>query len=49
MNPDFSFEYEYAPSPDAEEQLAQVWDLILDLILEDYQSEQNNDLESEPC
>jgi len=40
MNSDFFFEYQYDPCPDAEEQLAQAWDLILTLILEDYQDEQ---------
>lgn len=36
---DFLFEYEYTPSTDAEEQLAQAWDIILALILEDYENE----------
>jgi len=40
MNPDFVFEYEYNPSPDAEERLAQAWDLILSLILDDIKAEQ---------
>lgn len=40
MSLDFFFEYEYDPRPDAEEQLAQAWDLILALVLEDYQAEQ---------
>ena len=43
MNSDFFFEYEYDPCPDAEEQLAQAWDLILELILEDYLSEQGEE------
>ena len=46
---DFTFEYEYIPTPDADEQLAQAWDLILALILGDYQIEQNTDSECEPC
>lgn len=36
---DFLFEYEHIPSPDAEERLAQAWDIILALILEDYENE----------
>ena len=36
-----SIEYEFNPSPDAEERLAQAWDLILALILEDLKAEQN--------
>ncbi len=44
---DFLFEYQYSPSPDAEERLAQVWDLILALILEDFENEQQADSESE--
>jgi hypothetical protein len=47
MSLDFYFEYEYAPSPDAEERLAQAWDLILALILEDFENEQKADSESE--
>ena len=49
---DFTFEYEYIPSPDAEERLAQFWDIIFALILEDIQNEQRGEketLESEPC
>jgi len=44
---DFSFEYEYLPSRDAEEKLAQAWEIILALILEDYENEIK--AESEPC
>jgi len=44
---DFSFEYEYIPCPDAEEQLAEAWDIILALILEDYENEIK--AESVPC
>ncbi len=36
---DFSFEYEYIPCPDAEERLAEAWDIILALILEDYEND----------
>jgi len=51
MNSDFVFEYEYKPSPEAEERFAQALDLILALILEDYENEQkeNTHLEGEPC
>ena len=49
MNSDFVFEYEFTPSPDAEERMVQAWDLILDLILEDYENEQKTASESEPC
>jgi len=41
MNSDFLFEYQYNPSPDSEERLSQVWDLILTLILEDIKAEQD--------
>lgn len=40
MNSDFLFEYEYKPSPEAEERFAQAMDIILALILEDYENEQ---------
>jgi len=51
MNSDFLFEYHYEPTPDAEERLAQALDLILMLILEDYENEQKErpDLESDLC
>jgi len=51
MNSDFLFEYHYEPTPDAEERLAQALDLILALILEDYDNEQREqtDLENKPC
>lgn len=51
MSSDFFFEYEYVPSPDAEEQLAQAWDIIFALILEEIQSEQQGEdsMGSEPC
>jgi len=39
MNSDFVFEYEYIPSPEAEERLAEAWRIILALILEDYENE----------
>jgi hypothetical protein len=41
MNTDFVFEYEFNPSPDAIERLAQAWDLILTLIIEELKFEQN--------
>lgn len=46
---DFVFEYEYKPSRDAEELLAQAWDIIFALILEDYENElrENQNLEDE--
>jgi hypothetical protein len=47
--PDFLFEYQFSPTPDAEERLAQAWDLILTLIIEDLKSEQLPEPESEPC
>lgn len=40
---DFLFEYLYTPSPDAEEQFAEAWDIILALILEDYEKEKQGD------
>ena len=49
---DFFFQYEYVPSPDAEERLAQVWDIIFALIVEEIQTENQeilDDLESEKC
>ena len=48
---DFLFEYLYEPSPDAEERLAQALDLILALILEDYENEQKEKREKDgnPC
>ena len=39
MNSDFLFEYTYTPCRDAEEQLAEAWEIILALILEDYENE----------
>jgi hypothetical protein len=48
-NPDFVFEYQYTPSPDAEERLAQAFDLILALILEDIKTEQQPEPEIETC
>jgi hypothetical protein len=36
---DFVFEYEYIPSTDAEERLAEAWEIIFLLILEDYENE----------
>jgi len=46
---DFVFEYEYIPSTEAEEALAEAWEIILALILEDYQNElrETQNLESE--
>ena len=36
-----AIEYQYDPSPDAAEKLNQAYDLILDLLIQDYQNEQN--------
>ena len=36
---DFVFEYTYEPSPEAEQALAEAWDIIFALILEDYENE----------
>jgi len=41
MNLDFSFEYLYDPSPNAEDRISKALDLILDLIFEDYLKDQN--------
>ena len=48
---DFSFEYKYMPSPDAEERLAEAWDIIFALILEDYENDirEAKELEAKPC
>jgi hypothetical protein len=46
---EFPIKYQYTPSPDAEERLAQAWDLILALILEDFENEQNTTSESDQC
>jgi hypothetical protein len=51
MNSDFVFEYIYEPSPEAEKALAEAWDIIFALILEDYENElrENQNLEVEEC
>jgi len=51
MNSDFVYEYQYNPSPEAEERFNQALDLILALILEDYENEQkeNTQADGEPC
>ena len=36
---DFTLEYEYVPAPDAEERLAKAWEIIVQLILDDYYAE----------
>ena len=49
---DFFFEYEYTPTPDATERIAQAWDIIFALIVEEIQTENKerlDDLESETC
>ena len=48
MSLDFLFEYQYEPTLEAEEWLSQAYDLILALILEDYENEQKTISESEP-
>ncbi len=48
MSLDFVLEYEYAPARDAEERLAEAWEIILALILQDLEDEQSNS-EGEPC
>lgn len=42
---DFEIEYLYDPEPDADERLNQAWDLIIKLIIEDYEQEQASDYE----
>ena len=44
---DFVFEYIYDPAQDAEQALAEAWDIIFALILEDYENElrENQNLE----
>jgi hypothetical protein len=49
MNSDFLFEYQFIPSPDAEERLAQAWDLILSLIYEELIAEKQLKPESDIC
>ncbi len=46
---EFLLEYQYSPASDAEERLAEAWELILALILEDLQNEQEASSEAEPC
>ncbi len=45
---DFLLEYQYSPAPDAEERLAEAWEIILALIVQDLEDEQANS-EGEPC
>jgi hypothetical protein len=47
MNSDFSFEYAHKPSPEADERFNQALDLILALILEDYENEQKENAQAE--
>ena len=37
-----AIEYQYEPSQDADEKLNQAYDIILDLIIQDYTDEQND-------
>ena len=39
MNSDFVFEYVYEASPEAVQALAEAWDIIFALILEDYEND----------
>ena len=45
MSSDFFFQYEYVPSPDAEEALAQAWDIIFALIVKEIQAEKKEERE----
>jgi hypothetical protein len=51
IDSDFIFEYQYNPSLEAEERFNQALDLILALILEDYENErkENKESDGEPC
>ena len=49
MSLDFVLDYENSPSRDAEERLAEAWELILALILEDLENEQEANSEGELC
>jgi len=44
---DFLVQFLYQPTPDAQERLAQVWELIIKLILEDYKNEPEVDADRE--
>lgn len=44
-----TLEYQYAPCLDADEMLAQVWDEILALLIEDAQKELAADIQGETC
>ena len=41
QSPDIIIEYEYEPSQDAQERLDEAWDIIFDLIIKDFEDEQN--------
>ncbi len=45
---DFLLEYQYIPAPDAEERLAEAWEIILALLFQDLENEQATS-EGEPC
>jgi hypothetical protein len=45
----FQIQYAYIPSPDAEDQLAQAWDIIFNLILDDLQFELAQQAKGETC
>jgi hypothetical protein len=49
MSLDFVLEYEYSPSPDAAERLAEAWEIILALILQDLEDAQQSNSEGDPC
>ena len=46
---EFLLDYQYAPAPEAEERMAEAWELILALILEDLEDKQETNSEGEPC
>jgi len=49
---DFFFEYEFVATPDSAERIAQAWDIIFSLILEDSKTEEQvkeTDSDIEPC
>ena len=41
VKPELVVEYVYEPSQDAQERLDEAWDIIFDLILKDFEDEQN--------
>lgn len=41
VKPELVIEYVYEPSQDAQEQLSEAWDIIIDLIIKDFEDEQS--------